>query len=803
MRKGGRAFDDRRVDHNLRWILAAYLIVVAVMVTFNARAVANQRGAALIVNVAARQRALAERYVKDVVLDAHGIPADPADDASQLTNTAAALLNGGNVLPVQGADGSIRIPPASSDPLVIGKLQEESRLIQEMIAFGSHLPTATPAGALFAPKLLQLRVVGAQVTSISDDAVGQMTADSEQAMGHLVASVIALGVLGALVAVAMGLLLRRTETTRSARFRSLVHNATDLITVVDGEGQVHYLSPSAERFIGQSSRDVIGTRYLDLVDPGDRAHVDAMLRGVAKEDHGVALAEYRVRHADGSLRYVESIISSLMADPTVRGLVLNTRDVTDRKHLEDELAHQAFHDSLTGLSNRGVFRDRVEHGLARAGRVGGSMTVLLLDLDGFKTINDGLGHDAGDELLVGVAARLQACSRSSDSVARLGGDEFALLLEDVEDEERAGASANRLLDALEPPFEVRGREVFVRASVGIAISDGRDDTDALIRNADTAMYAAKAAGKGRWEFFRPDMHARALAHFEVQGDLEHAIAREEFAVHYQPIVDIDSGGIGGIEALVRWMHPTRGMLPPFEFIGIAEETGLIVPLGRWVLEEACRQTAAWRAALPAAANLWVSVNLSTRQLVEADLVDQVRDALETTGLEPSALTLELTEGSLMQDVPSTLVKLQGLKSLGVRLAIDDFGTGSSSLGYLRQFPIDLLKIDKSFVDEIASVGSDGPALVRAIIELAHTLHLDTVAEGIEQDEQLTELRTAGCHSGQGFLFAKPLAFDAMESYLRATDRLDDAGRWVIPQSILRAFPGAGPTITSHEEGASR
>jgi diguanylate cyclase (GGDEF)-like protein len=385
-------------------------------------------------------------------------------------------------------------------------------------------------------------------------------------------------------------------------------------------------------------------------------------------------------------------------------------------------------------------------------------------------VNDSLGHDAGDQLLIAVAKRLEFQGRSSDTVARIGGDEFGILLEDNADEARARALADRALATFAVAFEVQGREVFIRASIGIALSvPAESEPDELLRNADTAMYAAKAAGKGRYEFFRPFMHARALERFEVQADLERALVRGEFVVHYQPIVDFETGAARGVEALVRWNHPTRGLLSPIEFIPIAEETGAIVPLGAWVLGEACRQTAAWRASHEGAARLGVSVNLSTRQLLEPDLVTQVRETLEDSGLEPAALTLELTEGTLMQDVEETVEKLRELKALGVRLAIDDFGTGSSSLGYLQRFPIDALKIDKSFVDGIAVHDSEDPALVRAIVQMASTLSLDTIAEGIEGADQLDELRSAGCRTGQGYLFARPLQADALEAFLNAAD----------------------------------
>jgi diguanylate cyclase (GGDEF)-like protein/PAS domain S-box-containing protein len=656
---------------------------------------------------------------------------------------------------------------------MVDKVAEAQRLISELIVAGNRLEKFRPDDPGYATALQDLRITGAQVTSVSNDLVGVLTERAESSFRRLVSMAIGVGILGAIAAVTMGLLIRRAAARSVSQFRTLVHHASDLITVVDASGTIVYQSPSIQRLVGQGPDDLAGSNYLDLLVEEDAPHVRSLFADVVAAPQTTFTAEYRVRHADGSSRHVESIVSNMIDDPTVKGLVLNTRDVTDRRSLQEELAHQAFHDSLTDLSNRAVFRDRIEHALARGERNEGRLAVLLLDLDGFKTVNDSLGHDAGDQLLIAVAKRLQFQGRSSDTVARIGGDEFGILLEDDADESRARALADRALAAFAVPFEVRGREVFIRASIGISLSvPGHSETDELIRNADTAMYAAKAAGKGRYEFFRPFMHARALERFEVQADLERALSRGEFVVHYQPIVDFETGEARGVEALVRWNHPTRGLLGPLEFISVAEETGAIVPLGAWVLGEACRQTAAWRAQHAAAADLWVSVNLSTRQLLEADLVTQVRDVLAASGLAPSALTLELTEGSLMQDVEETVRKLRAMKDLGVRLAIDDFGTGSSSLGYLQRFPIDTLKIDKSFVDGIAADDSEDPALVRAIVQMAATLNLDTIAEGIEGSEQLNELLSAGCRSGQGYLFARPLQPDALEAFL---DTADEAG----------------------------
>ncbi len=772
---GHSPWETHRTERRLAGIVILYLVLIAGIVGYNAREMSRERGAALSLNVAARQRALAERYVRDAFLEVEGIQADPIDDATQLLTNADALLVGGDVIAVQGADSVVHIRPASDDPRVIAKLQAEHRLIEKMIASGEGLARISPGEPGFEEQLLDLRVAGAQVASISNDAVGQLTADTEAGFSRLVVVGITLGIFGAIAAIVMGLLLRRVGARRSAQFRTLVHNASDLITVVDRHGVIRYQSPSASKLVGVTSEDLLGTSYLDILDPEDRPLLEVVFAGLVGSPGGSTTAEYRVKHTDGSSRFVESIVSNLLEDSSVEGLVLNTRDVTERKTLEEELARQAFHDSLTGLSNRAVFRDRLEHALDLSVRYERSLAVLLLDLDGFKTVNDSLGHDVGDQLLVAVGARIEKSARSSDTVARLGGDEFVVLLEEDVDEEQALAVATRMLNVLAAPFEVGDREVFIGASIGIALSDGGPvEADDLIRNADTAMYAAKAAGRGRSEIFQPAMHVRALERFEVQAGLRRALGRSEFRLQYQPIVDFATGAVQGVEALIRWMHPTRGLLPPGDFIAAAEETGLIVPMGMWVLDEACRQTAAWRREHARAAGLWVSVNLSTRQLLESDLVVQVAQVLDRNGLDPSALVLEITEGSLLQGVAETIEKLRDLKGLGVRLAIDDFGTGSSSLGHLRQFPIDVLKIDKSFVDEIATSGSEGPALVRAIVELANTLQLETVAEGIEEIDQLTQLRSAGCVSGQGFLFARPLQADAVGALLQ---RGGEASQW--------------------------
>ena len=477
----------------------------------------------------------------------------------------------------------------------------------------------------------------------------------------------------------------------------------------------------------------------------------------------------------------------------VVGRVLSFHDVTDRVRLERELAHQALTDALTGLANRALFRDRVAHALARSSRDPERVAVLFLDLDGFKLINDGLGHRAGDAILCEVARCFRRAIREGDTVARLGGDEFAILLEDVRTIDETDAAAKRLYDALALPIKVMmpqpgatspsathgdgahedgafeagpvlEREVFVKASIGIALSEPGDEPDALLRNADVAMYAAKARGKRQAVHFERSMHERALTRLRLEEDLRAAVTelsegndRTAFRVVFQPIVALDTEQVVSAEALLRWHHPDRGLLSPTEFIPVAEDTGLIIPLGRWVLTEACRAAAAWPTCSDGS-EVGVSVNLSGRQLQDATIVNDVEAVLAATGLAPGRLTLEITESVVMCDTPQTLERLTALKALGLRLAVDDFGTGYSSLSYLRQFPVDVLKIDKSFIDGIAR-GGDGAAFARTIVALADTLQLRTVAEGIEDRAQHAVLHALGCTLGQGFLFARPVEHD--------------------------------------------
>ncbi len=586
-------------------------------------------------------------------------------------------------------------------------------------------------------------------------------------VGAVVVTAIAFGRQVASTRETVRVLAEASARESEARFRALVQNSSDVISILEPDSTIRFLSPSAQTVLGHDPRTLVGTRLLDLLhpddEPGARQFMAELASGGPSGTRGSLTREWRLAHANGSWLTVDNVGTNLLDELTVQGLVFNTRDVTERRIMEEQYMHQAFHDPLTDLANRSLFLYQVGHALARGVRHGQSVTVLFLDLDNFKNVNDSLGHAAGDRLLVEAARRLSACVRDSDLIARLGGDEFAVLIESTDGVDEVLNMAERVVAALGRAFVVNGKEVFVSASIGIACTAQGETSDELVRNADVAMYIAKTRGKGRHVLFEPAMHTAALERLDLEADLRRATERDEFFLEYQPIIALDGGEVCGTEALVRWRRAGRGTVPPAVFIPVAEETGLIVDIGRWVLREACHQGTRWT--LERGAPVRVTVNLSGRQLQDATIVDDVRNALQESQFTPADLVLEITESILMHHVEVSLLRLTQLKELGVSLAIDDFGTGYSSLSYLQRYPIDILKIDKAFVDTIDK-GGDGAVLASAIVALGETLRLDTVAEGIETEAQRGMLMELGCAFGQGFLFAPPLSPEDLSVLMR-------------------------------------
>jgi diguanylate cyclase (GGDEF)-like protein/PAS domain S-box-containing protein len=567
--------------------------------------------------------------------------------------------------------------------------------------------------------------------------------------------------------------------SRERRARALAEHSSDAAVVIDADRRIvddHNLAT----LVGYPGRRTVGADLLLLVAPDDIEEADNVFRRSLAAPGQMFDIVLRVDHGQGRQVWLGARVVNLLHDPDVAGVVVNLHDVTGRKQAEEELNHQAFHDALTGLANRALFRDRLDHALDRNARTGSDPAVIFLDLDGFKTVNDGLGHDTGDRLLQEVAGRLLMAVRRGDTVGRLGGDEFAILIEQSSRAlDEATTVADRVQQALTLPFVLGGHEVTVSASLGIAIGDGDCSPADLLRDADVAMYRSKTTGKAKWTVYDPDMRLASMERLQLEGDLRHALELDQLRLEYQPVVELVTERVVGFEALLRWDHPRLGVIPPDRFIPLAEDTGLIQPIGRWVLAEATRVAAGWQRRFGSERHIGMSVNVSARQLVSAELVTDVTDALVASGLEPSSLVLEITETVLVSDPAMAAERLHELRGLGVRLAIDDFGTGYSSLSYLRHFPVDILKIDRSFINTITDRGQV-PAILRGLLDLGRTLQLQTVAEGVELDVQRRHLRQESCDLAQGFLFAHSLPAEEAEALLAgmgqpATGRLDDLG----------------------------
>lgn len=552
------------------------------------------------------------------------------------------------------------------------------------------------------------------------------------------------------------------------RYRLLVELSPEAI-VVQSDDRIVYANHAASNLFGAASAEaLLGLAVTDFVHPDHGENFLAREKHLRSNQQSSLKAEKFVR-LDGQVRDVEVVLASVAygGRPAIQIL---TRDITERRRAEKQLLHDAFHDSLTGLPNRALFLDHLKLAVNHSRRRRGYLfAVLFIDLDRFKVVNDSLGHMVGDELLIAIARRLEICLRDGDTIARLGGDEFTILLDGIADYSDAQRVAERVQEVLEQPFGLAGRELFVTASVGIKYSgDGDEQPEDILRDADTAMYCAKTLGKAQYQVFDAEMHTHALTLLQVESDLRRAMEREELHVNYQPIVSLESGRICGFEALVRWHHPERGLISPCDFIPIAEETGLIIQIDRWVLRQACLQMRKWQETLPVTRQMKISVNLSCKQFMQPTIVRQVMETLRETGLDPRSLKLEITESVMMERGDYAMSVLEQLSGAGIELSLDDFGTGYSSLSYIHRFPVTALKIDQSFIKRIG--GEQNGEIVRAVVALARNLGLEVVAEGIETVMQLDQLKALGCGQGQGYYFSEPVGEQSATELIQKEER---------------------------------
>ncbi len=567
------------------------------------------------------------------------------------------------------------------------------------------------------------------------------------------------GIIGTVTDVTRYKETERALEASEARFRVLTESSLDLISVVDADGTILYQSGALRGLLGFDPAETIGRNVFGFVHRDDVEAFRTVLHRIVESRRPSEPLELRFQHHDGVWRTFESLGTNCLANPHIRGVVFNSRDVTDRKVIQQRIQHLAFHDNLTSLPNRSLLQDRLAHSIARAERSHRKVAVLFIDLDNFKNINDTLGHDVGDELLRQVAHRLTECVRIEDTIARQGGDEFIVLLDSLEDGRAASIVAQKVLNALRQPFLLGGTEQHVSGSLGIAVypEDGRDP-QTLMKNADTAMFHGKGLGKNTYQYFTSQMNIAVKRRMTLESALRRAVMQKDFLLHYQPQVDLDTGAILGVEALVRWVSEDSGTVMPGDFIPLAEETGLINEIGEWVLREGCRQAREWMDLGLAPRRM--AINLSARQFSDRGFFDMVTRVLAETRLDPSYLELEITESQVMRQTEGMINLLTRLSEMGVQLVIDDFGTGYSSLSYLKRLPIQKLKIDQSFIRDI-TVDPNDTAIVVAIISMARSLELETIAEGVETGGQLALLRSKGCRVGQGFYFSPPLRAEAL------------------------------------------
>jgi diguanylate cyclase (GGDEF)-like protein/PAS domain S-box-containing protein len=648
------------------------------------------------------------------------------------------------------------IPDALQDPGLDGDVQAGGG-----VCFYAGAPLSTPEGSIFG------------VLSVVDRQPRSLTEAQARALGSL-----ANAVMTSFELRRKTLELEEAKTQCEKAFESLtaseercamlLRGASDGLWEWDLETNEMHFCERWKAMLGYND-DEVGSNpeeWFNRVHPDDIERVQSEMMSHMLGSSPQFQSEHRVRREDGTYRWMLSRGLAVMdANRLVYRMTGSCTDVTEQKQAEKELLHSAFHDALTNLPNRAFFMDRLKHALGEVKKGDGySFGVLFLDLDRFKVVNDSLGHQIGDQLLVATARRLESCLRPGDIVARLGGDEFAIILDHVKHVSDATQAAERIRERLAMPFNLSGHEVFISASIGIALNQtGSDEPDEILRNADTAMYRAKDQGRGCFELFEKSMHVRNAALSQLETGLRRALARDEFRVHYQPIISLETWRINGFEALLRWEHPEHGYISPLKFIPVAEESGLIIQIGQWVLREACQQLRAWQEQFPSDPPLSISVNLSGKQFSQPDLIQCISQTLQETGLDANSLKIEITESAIIENIDDAAMMLKQIKALGVRLSLDDFGTGYSSLSYLHRFPIDTLKIDRSFVSRINL--PKNAEIVKTILTLAGNLGMDVVAEGVETREQVLQLTGLNCEYVQGYLLSKPIDGRAMRELI--------------------------------------
>jgi diguanylate cyclase (GGDEF)-like protein/PAS domain S-box-containing protein len=740
-----------------QWLVPALVVIVVLFAALTVRSEAEQ--AATATTAAGRAQAFSaavreSRALQAAVKASHGrnaeIRAQAAESAGRMRSALAPL-----------------VAITRGDPAVAA------------IAHQVHAARTGQDPASLGP-------VVASADTLAKDLVDRARSTTDSAHQHLTLTLGGGALLAALMLWSFFSKRARVSLERSERrFRSLVEHSTELVAVVDEKKRIRFVTPTFHRRLGYEPDHLLGSSLLELVHADDRKQ--SPLEEAPATD--AAPRRWRLKHSEGGWVETEMDAKDLLDDPAVRGYVVTIQDVGHRRMLEEQIRHAAFHDSLTGLANRALFEDRLNHALERLRRdPEQGAAVVFIDLDDFKTVNDSLGHAAGDDLLRAFATCLAECTRRADTVARFGGDEFAVLVEGFLADDAALVIADRIHATLEKPIRLEQDDVYVHASIGIANGDAGTTADEVVRNADLAMYSAKADGKGQTACFEPSMHSAARKRLQLTGDLRRALDEGQLSVNYQPLIRLTDGRMLGAEALLRWTHPELGMVPPSEFIPLAEESGLIMSIGSYVLNEACRQLKIWQNEHPGRHPDYVSVNLSVRQFQrEGHIVEEVQRAIQDAGIRGSNLMLEITESVLMEDRKPIIRDLDAVRQLGVRIAIDDFGTGYSALSYLREFPIDTVKMDRSFVHNLGA-GSADSALVRSVVELGEALDMQIIAEGIEGQGQLDSVTGLRCDIGQGYFFSPPLDADAMRSLL-------NDGPLAEPLAPAAAPPAAVPSAS--------